>query len=279
MIIHPASSGGIALRRLDLSDDRPIPARVDFLSTNPAHSCTPVSMPARSTTVAIAAAADHLAPARAPSVATIEHLLSALAGLAVSDALVDVYGPEIPILDGSSRGFVEVIEAAGVRDLREHAEPIVLPREIVVRDERSGASIRATPRAHPGASFEYRLAFAPPVTMAPSLARWETTATAYAASVAWARTFCFDREAKAMQAMGLFRAFTTRDLLVLRDDGTPIDNELRSADEPARHKLLDLVGDLALLGAPLQADVVADRSGHALTHRLCAEVMAARGGT
>lgn len=265
--LMPAPSGsGICFLRA--GQDRPTPATIAHLSTSPAHTCIPATIPGRNTTLADS-------PDAPTGFATVEHLLSALAGLGVHDAAVELDGPEVPIFDGSAEAFVRAIREAGVRPhpLAAPLREITLTREVVVRDERSGAFIRALPRAAHGTTWSYTLSYGPNSPIHAQTASFEAGQD-YAALVAPARTFCLESEARAMRALGLFSHLSTRDMLVLDARGTPIDNTLRFPDEPARHKLLDLIGDLSLLGAPLRADVVADRSGHALTHALVREILA-----
>ncbi|MEK6701860.1 MAG: UDP-3-O-acyl-N-acetylglucosamine deacetylase [Planctomycetota bacterium] len=210
--------------------------------------------------------------------ATIEHVMSALIGLGVTEARVVVEGPEVPIGDGSAEMFVDAIaRAGGLHQLPEPFEPIRLKVPVEVRGA-GGEFIRATPRARAGCSFEYTLDYAgrpgPAVGVPRQTARWDGRAATYQVDVAPARTFCLASEAKAMRDRGLFAHVTPREMLVLDDlAGEPIDNTLRFENEPARHKLLDLIGDVGLLGRPLQADVVAERSGHALTHEFCRAVL------
>jgi UDP-3-O-acyl-N-acetylglucosamine deacetylase len=133
-----------------------------------------------------------------------------------------------------------------------------------------------SPRRAPGCSYTYELDYGPPTpgvfALGQQRATWDGSATQYASEVAPARTYCLEQEAMVMRSMGLFAHLTPREMLVLGTSG-PIDNALRFDDEPARHKLLDLIGDLALIGAPLQADVVATRSGHALAHEAARAVL------
>jgi len=258
--IRPAEPGsGVSFRRLDAPDTPPFPALRASLSDVPVHPAFRAIDP-RCTT---------LGPPGA-EVATAEHLLSALAGLGVTDALVEVRGPELPILDGSAAPFVRAILDAGLRDADPPPAPITLRAPVVVEDR--GATITAEPADAFSAS--YALDYGPGAPIPPQRAAWSGNPAAYAEQIAPARTFCLRAEAEAMRAAGLFAHLTTRDMLVLDASG-PIDNALRFPDEPARHKLLDLIGDLALLGRPLLARVHAGRSGHALTHRLTAAILEA----
>ncbi len=222
------------------------------------------------------------------TLATVEHVMSALAGLGITDATVSCHDgqgqdrPEVPILDGSADAFVREIGRVGVEGSGGEvgvgrAHRLSGP----IRIERDDASIVITPRApgggRAGPTYRYNLAYPAPIGM--QAACWEGDPASYATEVAPARTFSLEHEARMMQSMGLFGHLTTRDMLVIGAAG-PIDNELRFPDEPARHKLLDLIGDLALAGPSLwglQADIVATRSGHALAHEAARALVAAVG--
>lgn len=210
------------------------------------------------------------------TLATIEHAMSALAGLGITDATLtctDETGassaPEVPILDGSAALFVEQILASGVVEAGSPTESAIALEE-TIRVERDDASIVITPRhasdPRRGPSYTYNLAYPPPIGV--QAASWDGDPEVYAAEIAPARTFSLEPEARLMQSMGLFGHLTPRDMLVIGAHG-PIDNALRFDNEPARHKLLDLIGDLALAGpglSRLRAEIVATRSGHALAH-------------
>lgn len=200
---------------------------------------------------------------------TVEHVLSALVGLGVTDAEMDVEGGEIPILDGSALGFVEAIQRAGVRDADGRAR-LFTPRETITVRE-GAATITCEPADE--AEYTYDLDYGPGAPMPRQSARWRGDASAYASDVAPARTFCLEHEARAMRSMGLFSAFSPKDLLVIGAAG-PVENSYRMDEEPARHKLLDLIGDLALAGVALRARIRAARSGHALNQALAREIAA-----
>jgi len=244
----PAEQGGL---RVDPGPG-PFPATIDHLDRRAAHPAF-AAMPARNT--ALAAGPDR------PPVFTVEHALAALAGLGVTDAVVRVTGGELPIGDGSAALFTGPILDRGLRELPGRVAPIV-PRARLELVE-GPASLSIEPADRP--EFRYELDYGPGAPIPPQSASWAGDAEAFAAEIAPARTFCLRAEAEAMHAMGLFRHLTPRDMLVFGDAG-PIDNTLRSPDEPARHKLLDLIGDLALAGRPIMARVVARRSGHAMNH-------------
>ena len=205
--------------------------------------------------------------------ATVEHVLSALAGLGVWNATVVLEGAEVGIADGSARAFVDLLEPA-LEQVLDVSSPIVLTRRVEVREERTGATIVGEPSDE--AVYEYELIDAR--ADLDQRAAWRVgDHAAYAREIAPARTYSTLADARAAQGLGLFQHLTPKDMLVLDERGKPVDNTLRFADEPARHKLLDLIGDLALLGRPLIARVRASRSGHALTHQFCRAVADAGG--
>lgn len=206
------------------------------------------------------------------SVATVEHLLSALAGLGRWHADVVIDGGELPILDGSAAPFAAGLQEASFPSASANA--IHLRALVRVEHSETGAWIEARPADQ--LRYRYELRYPPGTGIPEQSFEWSGDARDYATEIAPARTFSLEREAFAMKAAGLFPHLTPRDMLVIAPDGRAIDNTLRFADEPARHKLLDLIGDLALLGGPLIAEVTAHKSSHALTHELCRRIAAER---
>lgn len=256
VIIERAETEGVTLCRAGAS----VSALTACVSAETSWTGLPRGVPVRNTTLAGGGAV----------FATVEHLMSALAGLGVWSAAVRFEaGDEAPILDGSALPWVAALRSALVPGSA--IEPIV-PRERI-EVVQGHASIVATPRAC-GLSHTYVLDYGVGSPIPAQRATWEGCPRAYEAEIAPARTFSLRREAEAARAMGLFSHLTPREMIVVGDDGEPIDNAWRTANEPAAHKLLDLIGDLALLGRPLQADVVATRSGHGLTHEFCRRVLA-----
>ncbi len=244
--IVPADGGGVVLE----TPGGRVPATIAHLDTTAVHPAFE-SMPPRNTSLSCGGAIVH----------TVEHLLAALAGLGITDALVRLSGPEPPIADGSAALFTVPLLDAGLRDLPGGVEPVV-PRE---RFEVSagGASIIVEPADR--AEYVYRLDYGPGSPIPAGEAGWDGSPARFADAIAPARTFCLRAEAEAMHSMGLFEHLTPREMLVF-DTGGPVDNALRGDDEPARHKLLDMIGDLALVGRPIRARVIGTGSGHALNH-------------
>ncbi|MGH7244891.1 MAG: UDP-3-O-acyl-N-acetylglucosamine deacetylase [Phycisphaerales bacterium] len=204
------------------------------------------------------------------TIATVEHLLSALAGLNVWHIDIATEPGELPILDGSAAGFVQTLRDAAL--ISPSPRAIRLAETIRVEDSPSGAWIEARPSNQ--VKYRYELFYPPGSGIPEQSFEWNGDRDQYATEIAPARTFSLEREALAMKTAGLFPHLTPRDMLVIAPDGRAIDNALRFADEPARHKLLDLIGDLALLGGPLVAEVTAHKSSHALTHELCRRIAA-----
>ena len=198
----------------------------------------------------------------------VEHVASALAGLGIDCCLVRISAEELPGLDGSARDFVAAIDEAGIERLGPPLEPLVVREPCRVTD--GDAWIEALPPVHPGLSVEYELDYGPGPIGRQVLALRITPET-YRTELAAARTFIMDAEAERLRAAGLAGHVTPRDLVVFGADG-PIDNPLRWPDECVRHKVLDLVGDLALAGRPIQAHVRASRSGHRLNAMLAARL-------
>jgi UDP-3-O-[3-hydroxymyristoyl] N-acetylglucosamine deacetylase len=199
------------------------------------------------------------------TVQTVEHVLAALAGLGVDDAVIELEGGEPPTADGSAAPFAAMIREAGIRaqDGAACADAIRLRRPCVVSDG-SGASIAVLPADHYSATV---------VLDYPNHAYIGTQAVAFdfdsgdfEKEIAPARTYGFVSELTALRAAGLALGASRENAVALGDDG--YDSDMRFPDELARHKLLDLVGDLALAGAPILGRVIAIKPGHALNTRL-----------
>lgn len=197
---------------------------------------------------------------------TTEHVLAAIAGAGITDAdIVLGESGELPIGDGSAKLFTDAINSVGTTAQGGTTTPITLAEPISVSDD-TGATITAEPAT--SASYTYHFKPQPGSPLTVQSASWDASPAEFASDIAPARTFSMHAEATQMQSLGLFTSFTPADLLVLDEAGQPIDNSFRFDNEPARHKLLDLIGDLALAGAPIYAKITATKSGHALNHQL-----------
>lgn len=266
LVIYPAAvPRGITLRRTDLPDQPEISATVDHVVTRPRQTVL-TAHPGSS--------------GGEPGIHTVEHVMSALAALGITDARLELHGAEVPMADGSSEPFARAILAAGVVPLAGPApSPIVVRSVLRVRD--NGSWIEATPSDGPYLEAEYRLDYGAGAPMASQsytfrLSPERPDADAYMKEIAPARTFCTSQEAEAMRAAGLFSHLRPCDVLVIGPAG-PIDTSYRFEREPARHKVLDMIGDLALAGRPIHGKVVAHKSGHALNHAMARELLAHAG--
>jgi UDP-3-O-[3-hydroxymyristoyl] N-acetylglucosamine deacetylase len=235
-------------------------------------------IPARASNVVETARCTVLGGA-AGRIATVEHLLSALAGMGVDDCRVVVEGPELPIGDGSALLWTEALGQAGVVELP--GVPGVLPPLVLdgplVLGGPGGSFVAAFPSDTP--RWTAAIAFDHPL-VGVQVARFGGAGADYAAEVAPARTFGFAHEIEALRAAGLARGGSLDNALVVFEDR--FSAPLRFDDEFARHKLLDLMGDLALAGVPLVADVFAVKPSHRLNTEFARLVetraMAAAGG-
>ncbi len=205
------------------------------------------------------------------TVGMVEHLLAALVGAGVTDARITVEGPEVPILDGSALPWCDALRDVGLEGGPLGPE-LVLTRAVEVRHGQSVA--RALPAEHPlvAVSVDFGSPPLPRGTAQATLGDLERFAT----EVGFARTFALARDVEALRAAGRGRGATLDNTVVYGEQGVENPGGARSADEAVRHKLLDAVGDLALLGTPFRARVEVERGGHALHHQLVRAVLADR---
>jgi UDP-3-O-[3-hydroxymyristoyl] N-acetylglucosamine deacetylase len=200
-------------------------------------------------------------------VGTVEHLLSALMACGITDVDMHIDGPEVPIIDGSALPFLHLIDAAGVREL--NAEIAVLrlrqPIEIVEGDK----SIRMFPSNR--LVIKYKIDFNHPVIGRESF-QFDFGHDSFLRKIAPARTFGFMRDVEKLRAAGLARGGSVENAIVLDDRGV-VNGPLRFKDEFVRHKILDLIGDLALIGRPIVGEIVANRAGHAMHSRLVEKIL------
>jgi len=198
------------------------------------------------------------------SISTVEHLLASLYAFGITNARVEVDGPELPVMDGSAAPFVHLLREAGTVD-QLVAQPVLQVKreiEIVEGDRR----IRVEPANR--LALDVTIDFDHPAIGVQRLAIDRLSAEVFESEISRARTFGFFAEVEAMQASGFARGGSLGNAVVLDDAKVMNPGGLRYPDEFVRHKALDLVGDLALLGFPLLARVVVERGGHALHHQL-----------
>lgn len=212
----------------------------------------------------------------------IEHVMSALSGLRIDNVEVHCTAAEMPGLDGSSHAYALALEAAGIETLEKSRPCLRLDKVLHVGDEQCFVRIEPQlelpigqagfemPRSE-SLDLEYQLDFGPGSPIPAGAFRWQLDPRNYLSKIAPARTFISWADAEVLRKQGMAAHVTDRDLLVFGDQG-PINNQLRFSDECVRHKLLDLIGDLALAGIDLVGRVIARRSGHQLNGEMAARL-------
>jgi UDP-3-O-[3-hydroxymyristoyl] N-acetylglucosamine deacetylase len=245
MSLRPAQPDtGIVFRRLDLAGAADLPARADLVGETRLCSCL---------------VRGEL------KVYTIEHLMSALYGLGVDNAYVDLDGPEVPIMDGSAAPFVLLIQQAGLEEQAAPKRFLRVKKRMVARDGDKWAALDP----HEGFKLSFSIVFRHPVILK---SKTELTvdfaSTSYLKEVARARTFGFVHDVEDLRESGLAQGGGLESALVLDEHRVLNAGGLRFADEFIRHKILDAIGDLYLLGRPLLAAFSAYKSGHDLNNRL-----------
>ena len=208
---------------------------------------------------------------------TVEHVLAALHGMGIDDCRVEIDGPEIPILDGSAAPFVALVREAGTQTLRAGKRFLVIDQPVEVRD---GDKLARLDPAD-GFSVEFTADFGHPLITNQAF-RIELNDRAFEREVARARTFCFRRDIEQMQAAGLAKGGSLANAIVIDEFSILNPEGLRYPDEFVRHKVLDTIGDLALLGMPVVGALTAVQCGHgmnlALVKKVLAESACHRGG-
>lgn len=229
--------------------------------------------------LAIHAAADSVVDTRMATtlgrdgvtIATVEHLASALSGLGIDNVYIDVDAAEIPIMDGSAATFVFLIQSAGIVEQNAPRRFIRVTRPVEIRDGDKWARLEP----HFGFKLKFSIAFNhPAVDATEQTVEVDFAREPYVASVARARTFGFVNDVEALRAAGLGMGGSFENCVVMDEYRVLNVDGLRTGDEFAKHKILDAVGDLYMLGRPLIASYVAYKSGHALNNRLLRALLA-----
>lgn len=245
MTVHPAAEDhGICFRRTDVvTGDAQVPAQWDAVV--PSRLCTLV------------------ANAAGVSVSTIEHIMAALAGSAIHNALIDIDGPEVPILDGSAAPFVSGFLDAGIVAQGAPVRAIRVLKAIEVREGEAVARLEPSDMLEIAFQIDFAEAAIGRQDKVLNMANG-----AFVRELSDSRTFCRNAEVVAMRERGLALGGTLENAVVFEGDKVLSPGGLRYADEPVRHKMLDALGDLALAGGPILGRYTGIRAGHALTNRL-----------
>lgn len=250
MKVLPAPADtGIRFYRMDLENQPEVPALAENVTNT-----------SRSTTISVGEA----------QVVTIEHIMSALTGLGVDNARIELDNQEVPILNGSAEPYVQAFQADGLEDQGVPRQYITLPLAIEVTDPRTGSWVKIEPADAPSAHIS--VDFNSPV-LGIQQAHWDEQ-TDYAIEIAPCRTFCFYKEIEPMLKGGLIKGGDLSNALVVTDTGYMDNPTLHFPDECGRHKLLDLLGDFRLAGGYLNARITAFKPGHPINTKAAKAIRA-----
>lgn len=202
-------------------------------------------------------------------VATIEHLMAALWGCNIDNVIIELDGPEIPIMDGSSEPFIFMIECAGTKTLDARRKYLEILKEVHVEDNNSYATI--SPSEHFSVDMEIKF---DNKTISSQKYQFSEEKKSFKHNIARARTFGFEHEGALLKKMGLAKGASLENAIVLRGEEILNDNGLRYKDEFVRHKLLDLIGDVYLAGSPLKGHIKTFKPGHTINNKLLHSILA-----
>ncbi len=199
-------------------------------------------------------------------ISTTEHLLSAFIGMGVDNVIVEIDNLELPILDGSALPYVEALQRVGIREQRRRRETLRILQPVEVREGEKFIGV------YPGTGYRisYTIDFPAPIGQQQTCV--DLAAETYGSEIAPARTFGYKADERRLRDMGLIRGASPENAIILNERG-PENGPLRFADEYVRHKVLDLIGDLALAGRRLEGHVVAVRAGHAMHTALVSRLL------
>lgn len=253
MTLHPAEADtGIQFVRLDVAEDKSV-LRAFYLDVTDTMLGTTITN------------------THGVSVHTIEHLMAALWGMGVDNAIVTLTGAEVPIMDGSSEPFVFLIECAGIKTLEEHRDTLEVVKKITVSD---GASM-STIRPFDGFALDISIEF--PHSLIPrQRAVYNFAEQSFSHALCRARTFGFAKDVEMLRARGLARGGSLDNAVVIGDEGILNEGGLRYRDEFIRHKALDCVGDFFLTGMRIRGAVTTHRPGHGINNKLLRALLADR---
>ena len=236
MTLLPAPAGtGIIFRRVDLESRFEVPAQVKYVTDT-----------SRSTTIAKGKV----------KVQTIEHVLASLAGFGITNAIIEVDANEPPIADGSSRRFCRMIDEAGIETQKEEVHPITITDSI---EYTNGETVMS---ALPYDGFKISCTSSDKVGRFTQFFSLDLTVESWEKEIAHARTFCFYEEIEFLIKNGLIRGGSLENAIVIREDAVLTTEPMRYREEFVRHKILDIIGDLSLVGVPLRCHIVAIKPGH-----------------
>lgn len=259
LTLRPAAPNtGIVFRRVDLPVPVDIPVRFDSVSeTRMASTISPGGQPG------------------GPKVQTIEHLMSACAGLGLDNLYVDITADEVPILDGSSASFVFLLQSAGIELQNAPKRFLKVTKTVEVREGEGAKLLWARLEPYHGFKLTFQIDFKHPAVDATGQeVTFDMGSGRYKQEIARARTFGFTKDVEAMRSRGLTLGGSMDNAIVIDDYRVLNSDGLRYDDEIAKHKILDAIGDLYIAGAPLLAAYTSFKGGHALNNKLLRTLLA-----
>ena len=203
-----------------------------------------------------------------------EHVLSAAAGLHIDNLIIEIDGPELPAMDGSAMPFVEAMRKAGITGVDAPKQFLKITEPIVLKS--GDGMLCAMPSETPGLEVIYHMDYSQAKAIGRQIHDFSLQNGNYSEEIASARTFCLESEVEALPKQGLGLHLSPEQVLVIGDHGPMGGNAFRFPDEPVRHKILDIIGDLYLVGAPIQGRIIAHKSGHTLNHMLARRLVKLR---
>lgn len=255
LTLRPAAPGtGIVFHRVDLDPVVDLPARADGVRDTRMASVLQVG---------------------AARVSTVEHLMSALAGMGIDNLHVDLSAEEVPIMDGSAATFVYLLRSAGLQEQVAPKQFLRVLKPLEVREGEGKDAKWARLEPHEGFALAFSIDFKhPAIDSTASFAEVDFAKQSYSKEISRARTFGFVTEVEALRSMGLARGGSLENAIVVDEYRVLNQEGLRYDDEFVKHKILDAIGDLYLIGKPLIARYVANKSGHALNNQLARNLLA-----
>lgn len=254
MVLKPAPVGtGIIFVRTDINDkDNRIPAKYNYIVDTRLCSC--------------------LGNADGVTVSTIEHLMGAFSGLGITNIIIEIDGPEVPLMDGSASDFVTLIECAGIMDQDAPLKGVRILKEVSFNDGKGAETVLYPDNS--GLTIDFMIDF--PKSKAIGRQEYSITLTprSFRDAIAYARTFGFVQEIEMLRSMGLARGASLENAIAVQDDKVLNTEGLRSENEFVVHKTLDAVGDLYQLGLPIIGHFAGTKSGHMHTNTLLRQLMA-----
>lgn len=254
MLLKPAPIGtGIIFIRTDIKDkDNRIPAKYDYIVDTRLCSC--------------------LGNADGVTVSTIEHLMGAFSGLGITNAIIEIDGPEVPLMDGSASDFVTLIECAGIMDQDAPLKGVRILKEVSFNDGKGAETILYPNNS--GLTIDFMIDFPKSKVIGRQEYSINLTPKSFRDAIAYARTFGFVQEIEMLRSMGLARGASLENAVAVQDDKVLNTEGLRSENEFVVHKTLDAVGDLYQLGLPIIGHFAGTKSGHMHTNTLLRQLMA-----